>query len=251
MTDHRLLIESGNGTTTIFLNNPEKLNAISPEIVEEMLDKLREIEEDPEVRVVVLRGKGGNFSAGADLEALEKFTPAQALRFHRKMNDIIRLMNSSSKIFISVMEGYALGGGFELSLSTDLRICTEDAILGQPESNVGLNAGAGGNAILPRVVGKANALYMVLTGEKLTAARAYELGIVQMVSPREQLEHKVDALVTGILKKPVSTIEMVKIAVNSSLSSGTDSALEVEALAFALLHGDEEVKGRIRKFLKK
>lgn len=251
MDTGRLLTESGNCVTTIFFNNPEKLNALSPETVEQLLKTLRELEEDREIRIIVLRGKSGNFSAGADLKALEKFTPTEALEFHRKMNEIIRLMNSSGKIFIAAMEGYAMGGAFELALSTDIRICTEDAILGQPEINVGLNAGAGGNAILPDIVGRSNALYLVLTGMKLSARRAYELGIVQVISEKGQLDNDVESLVRTILEHPNSTVEMSKHAVNSAFKSSSECALEVEALTFALLHGDEEVKNSIRKFLKK
>ena len=206
MATNKILLESGNSATTIFFNNPDKLNALSPEIVQHLLKTLQSLEQNPDVKVVILRGKGGNFSAGADLEALEKFTPMDALAFHGQMNEIILLMNNSRKIFISVMEGYALGGAFELSLSTDIRICTEDAILGQPEINVGLNAGAGGNAILPRVVGRSNALYLVLTGKRISAGRAYELGIVQEVSNAEQLEQKLETLVSGILSRPTSTV---------------------------------------------
>ncbi len=251
MAADQLLTESGNGAARIFFNNPEKLNALSPEIVEQLLYALREIEENNNIRVVILRGKGGNFSAGADLEALERFTPAEALEFHRKMNEIIHLLINSRKIFISVLEGYALGGAFELSLSTDIRICTRNAVLGQPEINVGLNAGAGGNAILPKVVGRGNALYMVLTGKRISAGRAYEMGIVQAVASAEELESELDTLVSGILSQPVTAVEMSKLAVNSSFKNETDLALEVEALTFALLHGNNETKNRIRKFLKK
>ena len=186
MKDVILKIEQTRAEIT--LNRPEKLNAISPEMLDKIIEFISELEERKEVRVVIIRGSGGNFSSGADLASIGRFSSKEAMHFHRKMNSLARMMNHSRMIFIAVLEGYALGGGFELSLSADIRICSSKAILGQPEMRMGLNAGAGGNAILPRITGRGNAMYMVLTGEKISAERAKELGIVQVVCNEGSVE---------------------------------------------------------------
>lgn len=251
MPYRKIQIEIRNETAWIYFNNPEKLNAISADMVDTLLEKVKELEENSTVRIAILKGKGVNFSTGANLEELEKFTPEEALTFHRKMNDISHIMRHSRKIYMAVFEGYSLGGAFELSLSTDIRVCDENATMGQPEIKVGLNAGAGGNAILPLMIGKGNAMFMALTGRTITAQRALELGIVQAVFPAARLNDELDALITGLLKRPQATLEAVKHTVNEATNREIDSLMEKEAQAFSYLHSKKEVKKEIRKFLKK
>lgn len=251
MTSGKVLIEIQNKTARIYFNNPDRLNAISTDMVNELLDSMERLEQDRNVRIVVLRGKGGNFSSGANLEELEKFTPEEALGFHRKMNRISHMIRESRKVYLTVFEGYSLGGAFELSLSTDVRVCEEKAVMGQPEVKVGLNAGAGGNAILPFMVGRGNAMYMALTGRTINAQRAYELGIVQAVFPSSQLDEKLDTLISELLERPQTTLEIIKKRINASNSREIDALMEEEAQDFSYLHSKKEVKGEIRKFLKK
>ena len=251
MVSEKILQEIDHQVARIFLNNPEKLNALSPGMVEDLLVIMKQLEADDTIRVVILRGSGGNFSSGADLNEIEKLNSAGALRFHRTMNELIEVMTHSSKLFISVLEGYSLGGGFELSLSTDVRFCAEDAVLGQPEIKVGLNAGAGGNAILPRIVGRGNAIYMVLTGDSISARRAYDLGIVQKVVHKERMDTELEEFVTKVLKHPKISVESSKYAINSSMEKSMKEALEIEAQVFSELSENHEVKEKIRKFLNK
>lgn len=251
MTSRNILLEVRNETAWVLFDNPERLNALTTEMVDGLLQEIQDLEKDGSIRIVVLRGKGGNFSSGANLEELEKFTPAQALEFHRKMNEISRIIRGSGKIYFAVFEGYSLGGAFELSLSADIRVCDEEAVMGQPEVKVGLNAGAGGNAILPSVVGRSNALYMALTGGTFNAWRAYELGIVQAVFKRERLEEELNTLISRILEKPAISVETIKRTINNSSDRDTDVLMEREAQAFSQLHSRNEVKEKIRKFLEK
>ena len=244
-----IILEKNAPVASLYFNNPGKLNALSPGMVASLLGLIRELEDDDDIHTIVLRGTGGNFSSGADLSALEELTPHEALRFHKKMNEIVYLIRHSGKIYISALEGYALGGAFELSLSTDIRISAEDAILGQPEINVGLNAGAGGNAILPRLVGTGSAMYMVLTGERITAHRAFELGIVQLVADRGELESELNNLATRISKLTRESVELSKLAVNGALEASPAFSMDFEALVFSMLNGSAATKDRMRKFL--
>lgn len=251
MEPGKILHEIHGGTARITLSNPGRLNALDGNMVTALRNLVREINDDPQIRVVILKGAGGNFSAGADLGQLVHAGPMEALDFHLRMNETSHLIRNSRKIFITALEGYALGGGFELSLSTDIRICTEGAILGQPEIGVGLNAGAGGNAILPRVVGRSNALYMSLTGVKLKSDEALRMGIVQRVVPDSEIEEELEKLAETIMKAPEVSTALLKLSINNSLESPIDEAMVKESMAFALLNGEKEVKKRISGFLEK
>ena len=233
------------------LSNPGKFNAISSAMLDQLVLEATKIEEDVEIRVVLIHGADGNFSSGADLEDLLGMDASSALAFHRKMNTVSHQMRNSSKIYIALLEGFALGGGFELSLSADMRICAENVKLGQPEINMGLNAGAGGNAILPRYVGRGNAMHLILTGEKFDARKGIELGIIQKSVPRAELYQEGENLARRIALLPKESVALTKLAVNASMDSSVDSAMDTEALVFSWLNGKEEIKGKIRKFLEK
>ncbi len=247
----KVQLKTSRGIAHLILNNPGKLNAISLSMLEDLIEHSRRIEEDSEIRVVLLQGSEGNFSSGADISDLAGFDKKEALKFHMKMNALSRAMQHSSKIYIALLQGFSLGGGFELSLSADMRICTEDVIMGQPEVNIGLNAGAGGNAILPRFTGKGNAMYLILTGEKFNAAKGLELGIIQKIVPKSRIIQEGEKLAENILSLPEDTVSLTKMAVNASENTSIDSALEMEALIFSWLNGEKEIKEKMKKFLKK
>ncbi len=244
-------LKVNNRIAFLAMSNQGKFNAISLSMLDQLIQHTRKIEEDPGVRVVLLHGAGGNFSSGADISDLASFDKNDALKFHRKMNILSRAMRHSGKIYIALLEGHSLGGGFELSLSADIRICADNARMGQPEINIGLNAGAGGNAILPRYIGKGNAMYYILTGEKFHAQKALDLGIVQKVVPHSQLYQEAENLAGRIISLPEETVALTKMAVNASENSSVDSAMDLEALVFSWLNGQEEIKEKMKKFLKK
>ncbi len=233
------------------LMNPGKFNAISSAMLDQLVSEAMKIEEDVEIRVVLIHGADGNFSSGADLEDLVEMDASSALAFHRKMNTLSHQMRNSSKIYIALLEGFALGGGFELSLSADMRICADNVKLGQPEINIGLNAGAGGNAILPRYVGRGNAMHLILTGEKFDARKGMELGIIQKSVPLAELYQEGENLARKIAELPKESVALTKLAVNASMDSSVDAAMDTEALVFSWLNGQEEIKEKIRKFLEK
>lgn len=246
-----ITVQTSGGIATIELKNEGKFNAISRSMLDHLVREVTYLEEDPSIRVIILHGADGNFSSGADISDLAGFDSKDALYFHRKMNSISRAMRHSSKIYIALLEGNTLGGGFELSFSADIRIAADNTKMGLPEMNIGLNAGAGGNAILPRYLGKGNAMYYLLTGDRFDARKGIELGIVQKVVPQSELYREGEGLAKRILSLPEETVALTKMAVDIACDSPVDSAMDTEAIVFSWLNGQKEIKEKMKKFLEK
>ncbi len=234
----------------IILNREEKLNTINVQMVREIMDFISSIEENNDIRVLIISG-GKNFSAGADVTTFGNINSMDALEFHKALNSLALKFRESKKIIIAMINGYCLGGGFELSLSTDIRIASRKSILGQPEINLGINAGAGGNVILPRIVGRGRALLMILTGEKIDAEKAYNYGIVDILADHENLVTDTDKLAMKIAQKPFNASYLAKMAVNYGSELNIKSALEYEASIFGLLFSTGETKEKVNNFINK
>ncbi|MEM3828849.1 MAG: enoyl-CoA hydratase/isomerase family protein [Conexivisphaerales archaeon] len=241
------IIAVKNGETEIiYFNREDKLNTITIDMVNEIRAKMEEVKST--VKAVVIGGKK-NFSAGADINQFKGITPMEAYDFHVKLNELAQFFRNYEYPVISFLNGYVLGGGLELSLSTDIRICSNDALLGQPEINLGINAGAGGNVVLPRVIGRNRALYMILTGEKINAHRAYEYGLVDIIA--NDPEGEAIRIAKIIEKMPAMTLKLAKKAVNRSFESNFNLSMDYEATIFGLLFSTDDTKDKIEKFFKK
>jgi enoyl-CoA hydratase/carnithine racemase len=244
-----ILVDRDDHALWVRLNRPEKMNTVTTEMANEIISSLESVRDDRNVRVVIITGNGANFSAGADINQFADIDPGSAIEFHRKLNEVVLAFRSFPKPIIALLHGYALGGGLEISESADIRIATESCILGQPEIDIGINAGAGGNVVLPRIIGHGKAMFLALTGSKIPASEAFEMGLVDMVVPDESAETYVRDLVAKIAKKPYETISMIKSVMVSGSSMDVTAALEYEASAFGYLLGTAETQERIRRFL--
>ncbi len=239
-------IKIDDGIGFIYFNRENKLNTVTVEMVNEIMDSMDDLKS--KVNVIIIGGKK-NFSAGADINQFKNLNPVNAYKFHLKLNELLKYFRDYDLPVISVLNGYVLGGGLELSLSTDIRICSTTAVLGQPEINIGINAGAGGNVILSKVIGRNRALYMILTGEKIDAKKAYEFGLVDIIS--DNPENEALRIAKIIKEKPVNTVKLAKRVVNKSFDTNLDLSVDYEATVFGLLFSDNETKSRIDKFFKK
>jgi len=235
----------------ILINRPEKLNTITAGVADEIISALDECSQDRDVRAVVLSSMGKNFSAGADINQFYGISTEAAIAFHRKLNDLVLRIRSFPKPVIALLHGYALGGGLEISESADIRVATETCTLGQPEIDLGINAGAGGNVVLPRLIGYGKAIYLALTGSKISAARAMEIGLVDAVVPDSSAESFVRELIEKISEKPYETVSIIKAVMVNSLNSEVSAGLEYEATAFGYLLASEETQKRISGFIGK
>lgn len=231
------------------LNRPKVLNALSFELMSDLVNGLEELDKDEVIRVVILTGSGRAFAAGADLGEMSRSTPVDLVLGRRfELWDRIRKV---SKPIIAAVGGYCLGGGNELAMNCDIIIASEVATFGQPEVNVGIIPGAGGTQRLARVVGKYKAMEMILTGKSISAAEAYRVGLVNRVVPPESLMEEVRKVAADIASKPPISVRSAKEAILRAQDSALEVGLEFERKAFYMLFATEDAKEGMNAFLEK
>ncbi|MCL7382707.1 MAG: enoyl-CoA hydratase/isomerase family protein [Thaumarchaeota archaeon] len=236
----------------IVLNRPHRLNALNDVMMEELLDALTTIDNDPGVRCVIITGEGDRaFSAGADITAFPKATPVMAEELSRKGQKVFSKIEELSKPVIAAINGYALGGGLELALACDFRIASEHAELGSPEINLGIIPGWGGTQKLVRIIGLRNAKRLVMLGERLKAEEALQLGLVDKVVPFEKLREEAKSLAQKLCNGPPIGLKYAKYALNFGSQVPLEVGLRLEAALMALLFSTNDVKRGIEAFMSK
>ena len=231
------------------LNRPNVLNALSFELMSELVNGLEELDKDDTIKVIILTGSGRAFAAGADLAQMSQATPVDLMLGRRfELWDRIRKI---SKPTIAAVGGYCLGGGNELAMNCDMIIASEAATFGQPEINVGIIPGAGGTQRLTRVVGKYKAMEMILTGKSISAEEAYRVGLVNRVVPPESLMEEARKLASEIASKPPISIWSAKEAILKAQDTTLEIGLDFERKAFCMLFATEDGKEGMRAFLEK
>ena len=225
-----ILYEKQGNIGYVTLNRPEALNTYNMKMRDELYQVLGAIKEDSEIRVVVFRGAGERaFCAGADLtEFLTAPSPiiARQVRWER---DVWGLFLSIPQPLIAALHGYVLGDGIEIAMYCDIRIASEDALFGTPEPALGIIPAAGGTQTFPRMVGRAKALEMLLTGHRINAEEARRAGLVNRVVPRRDLWPAADRLAIKIESYDPTAVACVKQAIVRGLDSTLEQGLELEA----------------------
>lgn len=245
-------IEREDHVVWIVLNRPHRLNAINHTMMEELLDALTIVENDPGVRSVIITGEGDRaFSAGADISAFPKATPVMAEELSRKGQKVFSTIEELSKPVIAAINGYALGGGLELALACDFRIASEHAELGSPEINLGIIPGWGGTQKLVRIVGLRNAKRLVMLGERLKAEEALHIGLVDKVVPFENLRDEARTLAKKLSDGPPVALKYAKYALNFGSQVPLEIGLRLESALMALLFSTNDVKRGIEAFMSK
>jgi enoyl-CoA hydratase/carnithine racemase len=231
MSDFEVIIyEKQNETGFITLNRPKALNAYNIQMRDELYQVLGAVKDDPEVRVVILRGAGERaFCAGADLSEFLTAPPPVNARQVRWERDIWGLFLSIDKPLIAALHGYVLGSGIEMALCCDIRLASEDAQFGVPEMGLGIIPAAGGSQTLPRLIGRGRALEILLSGRWVKADEAYRLKLVNRVVPRDELWPEAERLADRIKSKSPAVLSCAKQAVMRGLDLGLEEGLELEA----------------------
>jgi len=243
-------IEKSEFVGTIIIDRQEVRNALNKATVDELQMAVRELEEDPKLRIIIITGAGAQaFVAGADIKELHERTMLEALV--PGMQKVYREIEQSSKVTIAVINGHALGGGFELALACDLRVVANHAKIGLPELNLAIIPGAGGTQRLMRIVGKGRALEMILTGKIIDGQEAERIGLVTQSVESNNLRNVTNQLVESILSKGPLALKLAKMVVNRGQDVDLDTALMLEKLAQTVLFASEEKHEGTQAFLEK
>jgi len=252
MAFENLLYVKRNAIGYVTVNRPEKLNALNRKTMDELEECFQEIESDDEVRAVILTGAGEKaFVGGADINELAVQTPVEGKEMSVRGQKILDLIEHLGKPVIAAINGYALGGGCELALACTLRIASENARLGQPEVKLGLIPGYAGTQRLTRLVGKGRALEMVLSGEPVSAAEAYRIGLVNQVVPAQDLIATAEKLAQKILANAPLAVKFALEAVNHGLEMTQAEGQFLEANLFGLCCTTADMQEGTRAFLEK
>lgn len=235
----------------IILNRPDKLNALSPKLLEELSKALDRIEEMDDIRVVILTGMGRAFSAGADVNSFVGVTPFKAAIFSRRFQELTNKIEYFTKPVIIMINGFALGGGMELALAGDFRIASELAVVGQPEINLGIIPGAAGTQRLARLIGPSKAKEVIYTGDMYNAYEALEMGMVDKVVPPERLEEYTRSFALKLAEKPPLALLAAKYSIQLGLETDLWHGEAIESGFFGLTFSTEDFIEGVSAFLEK
>lgn len=239
----------GKFVALIELNRPKELNALNRELMLEIRDTLRLLDEDDAVRVIILTGGEKVFAAGADIKQMANATAIDMLNIDQFSTwDQIK---KTKKPIIAAVSGFALGGGCELAMTCDMIVASETARFGQPEIKIGTMPGAGGTQRLTRAVGKTIAMEMVLSGRFLTATEALQYGLVNRIVPAELLIDETLKLAREIASKSPVAVKLAKEAVNATFNNTLDEGLLFERKNFYLTFASEDQKEGMAAFVEK
>ena len=235
----------------ITINRPQALNALNSQVLDELKETFDSVNLD-ETRALILTGAGEkSFVAGADIGEMSSLTKAEGEAFGKKGNDIFRMIETFPIPVIAAVNGFALGGGCEISMSCDIRICSENAIFGQPEVGLGITPGFGGTQRLARIVGVGIAKQLIYTARNIKAEQAKAIGLVNDVYPQEELLDQVKKLASIIAANAPIAVRNCKKAINDGLDATMDDAIVIEEKLFGDCFETEDQKAAMANFLEK
>jgi len=236
----------------ITLNRPQVMNALNQATIAELTVAFANAREDDDVRGVILTGAGGKaFAAGADISELAKAKPTDAEEQARRGQQLTLLIETLGKPVIAAVNGLALGGGCELAMACSLRLATEEARFGQPEIKLGLIPGFGGTQRLARLIGKAQATQLILTGETIAAAEAYRLGLINEIVPSDQLLTRAEEILRRIGNNAPLAVRYALQAITEGLNQTVRAGMDLESALFAVCASTEDMREGTTAFLEK
>lgn len=235
----------------ITINRPKALNALNSQVLEEIKEAFESVDLNA-VRALVLTGAGEkSFVAGADIGEMSTLTKAEGEAFGKKGNDIFRMIETFPIPVIAAVNGFALGGGCEISMSCDIRICSDNAVFGQPEVGLGITPGFGGTQRLARIVGVGMAKQMIYSAINIKAEEALRIGLVNAVYTQEELLPAAKKLAAKIASNAPIAVRNCKKAINEGLEADMDQAIVIEEKLFGDCFETEDQKAGMANFLEK
>ena len=233
------------------INRPKALNALNSQVLEE-LDKTLDAIDTNKIRALIITGAGEkSFVAGADIGEMSSLSKKEGEAFGKKGNDVFRKLETFAIPVIAAVNGFALGGGCEISMSCDIRICSDNAIFGQPEVGLGITPGFGGTQRLARLVGPGMAKQMIYTARNIKADEALRIGLVNAVYPQSELLNEAKKLAQTIARQAPIAVRNCKKAINDGLQVDMDKAIEIEERLFGDCFETEDQRAGMGNFLEK
>ena len=243
--------EANGAVATLTVNRPEALNALNAQVLADLDAALDAIDLET-VRCLIVRGAGEkSFVAGADIAQMKDLSAAEGEAFGKQGNDVMRKLETFPIPTIAAVGGYALGGGCELAMSCDIRLCSDTAVFGQPEVGLGITPGFGGTQRMARLIGMGRAKELLYTARKVKAPEALAIGLVQGVYPVEQLMEEALKMAARIAGNAPIAVRATKKAVNDGLQVDMDRAIEIEEQLFGSCFETEDQKNAMGAFLEK
>ena len=243
--------EEDKTTSILTINRPKALNALNSQVLEEIDRTLDSIDLN-KIKALIITGSGEkSFVAGADIAEMSKLTKKEGEAFGKKGNDIFRKLETFPIPVIAAINGFALGGGCEIAMSCDIRICSENAIFGQPEVGLGITPGFGGTQRLARIVGPGMAKQMIFTGQTIKAQEALRIGLVNEIYPQNELLANAKKIAENIVKNIAHAVKNSKEAINDGLQVDMDKAIEIEEKLFGDCFETNEQREAMDNFLYK
>ena len=247
----KLIVDVKDKICTVKINNPEAMNALNSTILSELDAAFTEIAANEEVSVVIITGEGRAFVAGADISQMSKMNATEGKAFGVQGSAVFRKIENLDKPVIAAINGFALGGGCELAMACDIRIASNKAKIGQPETGLGITPGFSGTQRLPRIVGLGKAKEIIYTAKPITADEAYRIGLVNSVVEPEALMDAAYAMAKQIAKNAPKALKYSKEAINKGMQTDIDSAISLENDLFALCFSTEDQKEGMKAFFEK
>ena len=243
--------EEEDSIAILTINRPKALNALNSQVLDELNNSLDNINLS-KIKSLIITGAGEkSFVAGADISEMSKLTKKEAEAFGKKGNDVFRKIETFQIPVIAAVNGFALGGGCEISMSCDIRICSDNAIFGQPEVGLGITPGFGGTQRLPRLIGASMAKQIIFTGQNIKAEEALRIGLVNAIYPQNELLAEAKKLAKEISKNSDYAIKNSKKAVNEGLQVDIDEGIKIEEKYFGDCFETPDQKTRMENFLNK
>lgn len=236
----------------ITINRPQALNALSSEVLADLNQVLDQVQASEEIRVVIVTGAGDKaFVAGADIKEMDKMTPTQAFEYMTYANDTFTKLENLRQPTIAAVNGYALGGGMELALSTDIRLGHEKTVVGFPEVGLGIIPGFAGTQRMPRLIGVSKAKELIFTARNVKAQEALDLGILNHVVEADKLLEEAENLARQIMKNAPLAVEKAKHVIRIGADLPLPHAIRLETEAEALLFSTEDKVEGMGAFVEK
>ncbi|MBO6207215.1 MAG: enoyl-CoA hydratase/isomerase family protein [Lachnospiraceae bacterium] len=246
-----VLYEVKDAVGIITINREKALNALNSQVLDELNATLDAVDLNT-IRCLILTGAGQkSFVAGADIGEMSTLSKAEGEAFGKKGNDVFLKIEKFPIPVIAAVNGFALGGGCEISMSCDIRICSDNALFGQPEVGLGITPGFGGTQRLARLVGAGMAKQMIYTARNIDANEAFRIGLVNAVYPQEELMAAAEKMAAGIAKQAPIAVRNCKKAINEGLQVSIDEGVAIEEKLFGDCFETEDQRAGMGNFLKK